>query len=128
MLGSTDQLTAIFDWTDLRLAMVRRHEEFEGHALKASHLRGGCSYHQTLANFFRTRGHREVKTVDLHKAQPARGVGMLPCFDETHIGNKDGVLETRLENGFSLFHLDLFVVDYQIDHSASRLTCFRDSG
>ena len=117
MLGSADQLAAIFGWTDLGLAMVCRHEKLEGHTLKASHRRGGCSYHQTLTNFFRARGHRAVKTVDLHKAQPAGGVGMLPCLDKTHIGNKDGVLETRLENGFSLFHLDLFVVDYQIDHS-----------
>jgi hypothetical protein len=78
--------------------MVRRHQKLEGHALKASHRWGGCSYHQTLASFFHTRGHRAVKTVDLLKTQPARGVGMLPRLDETHIGDEDGVLQTRLEN------------------------------
>jgi hypothetical protein len=92
------RLATIFGWADLGLAMVRRHEEFEGHTLKTSHRRGGCSYHQTLANFFRTRGHRAVETVDLHKAQPARGVGMFPRLDETHIGDEDGVLQTGLEN------------------------------
>jgi hypothetical protein len=117
VLGGADQLATIFGWTDLGLAMVRRHKQFEGHTLKASHLRGGCAYHQTRANFFRTRGYRAVKTVDLHKAQPARGVGMLPCLDKTHIGDKNPILKTRLENGFPLFRLDLFVVDYKIDHS-----------
>jgi hypothetical protein len=125
MLGSADQLAAIFGWTDLGLAMVCRHEKLEGHTLKASHLRSVGPHQQAFANFFRTRGHREVKTVDLHKAQPARGVGMLPGLDKAHIGNKDGVLETRLKNGFSLFHLDFFVVDYQIDHSYSCLNLIR---
>ena len=111
MLGGADELATIFGWTDLGLATVGRHEKLKGRTLKASHRRSGCSYHQALANFFRARGHRAVKTVDLHKAQSAGGVGMLPGLDKAHIGDKDGVLETSLENEFSFFHLDLFVVD-----------------
>ena len=42
---------------------------------------------------------------------------MFPGLHETEIGDEYPVLETSLENGFPLFHLDLFVVDYQIDHT-----------
>jgi len=71
VLGDADELAITLDWTVLRVAVVGGHEQFESHALKASHRRSVGPHCQTFADFLCTRGHRSIKAVNLHKAQPA---------------------------------------------------------
>lgn len=119
VLGNADQLAATLDRTAFRVTGVGGHEEFEGHALKASHRWSISSHHQTLTDFLRARRYRPVKAINLHKTQSARGVRVFPCLNKTQVRDENGVLETSLENGLSLIRLDLFFVDNQFDHVPS---------
>ena len=51
MFGDADQLATTFDRTDLRVAVVGGHEQFEAHTLETSHRWGGGPYYQTLTDF-----------------------------------------------------------------------------
>jgi hypothetical protein len=117
VLGNADELAAAPYRASLRPAVVRRHEQPERRPLEAPHRRRRGRHHQTVADSLRARGHRPVDAVDLHEAQSARPVRVLPRPHEAQVGDEDTVFQTGLENAFSLFRPDLFGIDQDRYHS-----------
>ena len=96
--SDADQLAAALDRADLCVTVMGGHEQFEAHALQTSHRWSVGPNHQTFTNFLGAGGNWPIEGVDLNKAQPARGVRVFSRFNETHIGNKNPILNTGLKN------------------------------
>jgi hypothetical protein len=117
VLGNADELATAPYRASLWLAVVRGHEQLERRPLETPHRRRGGRHHQTVADSLRARGYRPVDAFDLHEAQSARRVRVLPRLHEAQVGDEDTVFQAGLENAFSFFRPDLFGIDQNRYHS-----------
>lgn len=115
--GDANELATASYRAGLRPAVVGGHEQFERRLLEASRPRRGGQDHQALTDSLRAGGDRLAYAVDLHEAQSARGVGVLPRLHEAQVGDEDTVLQACLKNAFPIVRLDLFGIHHDLYHS-----------
>jgi len=115
--GDANELATASYRAGLRPAVVGGHEQFERRALEASYRRRGGQHYQALMDSLRARGHRAIYAFDLHEAQSARGVGVLPRLHEAQVGDEDTVFQACLKNAFPFVRLDLSGIDRDLYHS-----------